>query len=622
MSSSGNDGVADDSVICLDSSIDENAIEIVNDCDQSVLENVAFDKTLPPGVAPDGFIIVDETQESDKVNELELTRHDDKKKEEAEKPMFKIVFGDESISRLYKKRVKDFFHRLVSGDIQIDESYLDKSHLVLEVRSKKTSRKRSHDHLEVNEVEKSNNHGEESFDMLFRIENRPTIQDRLDVPTYGKKFDQIMKLTSEADKAGEEESKSACRPKMNCFNCMGNHSIRDCPVPRNYNEIQKNRNEFTSRTVQKVGRYHVENDDQRHERFVPGQISRELKRALGIGDNQLPHYIYRMRKLGYPPGWLKEARLQHSGMNLYNSDGVLEMEDTDEAGEIFENGDKDQYDLEKIKDFPGFNVRPPSGTREDDKKYWKSNRYTSNSKESLLAMISEKKVEGYKRKKLKRTIEPSTDNIEQTPTEMDVEKDVDDNVVENVSVNGFFIPPLPKSPAKPPLPLDSEDGAIDSPKGELPINEAVASPGTVDSPSLADLERRKKQLLAELDDSSQPSPPSTPVTSRSCSSTSHSSCVDQQEPQKASITNDPPQTVEAMCSLTTPSRGSVKSVDLGTPLLESTSPYSKLPSVENFAKDVCDIINFENLPDSTGKYEKMSGILQKVRNTLAMNQQE
>lgn len=70
------------------------------------------------------------------------------------------------------------------------------------------------------------------------------------------------------------------------------------------------------------------------------------------------------------------------------------------------------------------------------------------------------------------------------------------------------------------------------------------------------------------------------------------------------------------------SRGSVKSIDLGTPVLQSTSPYNKLPSSEKFSKNICDVINFENLPDSTGKYEQMTGVLQKVRSTLAKLQQE
>lgn len=65
------------------------------------------------------------------------------------------------------------------------------------------------------------------------------------------------------------------------------------------------------------------------------------------------------------------------------------------------------------------------------------------------------------------------------------------------------------------------------------------------------------------------------------------------------------------------SQTSIKSVHFGTPVLTSTSPYNKLPSSEKFSKNICDVINFENLPDATGKYEQMTGVLQKVRNTMA-----
>nr|5LXR_B Chain B, Zinc finger CCHC domain-containing protein 8 [Homo sapiens]5LXY_C Chain C, Zinc finger CCHC domain-containing protein 8 [Homo sapiens]5LXY_D Chain D, Zinc finger CCHC domain-containing protein 8 [Homo sapiens]5LXY_F Chain F, Zinc finger CCHC domain-containing protein 8 [Homo sapiens]5LXY_H Chain H, Zinc finger CCHC domain-containing protein 8 [Homo sapiens]5LXY_J Chain J, Zinc finger CCHC domain-containing protein 8 [Homo sapiens]5LXY_L Chain L, Zinc finger CCHC domain-containing len=40
-------------------------------------------------------------------------------------------------------------------------------------------------------------------------------------------------------------------------------------------------------------------------RFKPGVISEELQDALGVTDKSLPPFIYRMRQLGYPPGWLK-----------------------------------------------------------------------------------------------------------------------------------------------------------------------------------------------------------------------------------------------------------------------------------------------------------------------------
>lgn len=70
--------------------------------------------------------------------------------------------------------------------------------------------------------------------------------------------------------------------------------------------------------------------------------------------------------------------------------------------------------------------------------------------------------------------------------------------------------------------------------------------------------------------------------------------------------------VESPSIPATPSVGKVTSVTLGTPVIV-TSPYLNLPSSEKFSKDICDVINFENLPDSTGKYEKMSGLIKKVR---------
>ena len=77
--------------------------------------------------------------------------------------------------------------------------------------------------------------------------------------------------------------------------------------------------------------------------------------------------LHRMRMLGYPPGWLKEAKLRHSGMNLYDSDGQRELDPLEEPGQVSTLGDKDQYDVNKIHDFPGFNVPSPAGTKEAKK---------------------------------------------------------------------------------------------------------------------------------------------------------------------------------------------------------------------------------------------------------------
>lgn len=51
--------------------------------------------------------------------------------------------------------------------------------------------------------------------------------------------------------------------------------------------------------------------------------SEELLEALGIDGTTLPPLIYRMRQLGYPPGWLKEAEMENSGITMYDGNGMF-----------------------------------------------------------------------------------------------------------------------------------------------------------------------------------------------------------------------------------------------------------------------------------------------------------
>lgn len=94
-----------------------------------------------------------------------------------------------------------------------------------------------------------------------------------------------------------------------CFNCMGDHMISDCKEPKDYRRINKNRKSFQSRQPVTSARYHVE--EQKFGHIQPGQApSKALRKALGLRDDRyLPPYIYQMRKLGYPPAWLKYAQI-------------------------------------------------------------------------------------------------------------------------------------------------------------------------------------------------------------------------------------------------------------------------------------------------------------------------
>ncbi len=133
----------------------------------------------------------------------------------------------------------------------------------------------------------------------------------------------------------------ARRPKPSCFNCGAlDHGVQGCPMKLDSDRIRRSREQYQEQMAEACGyndltqmngsygnnneptsRYHEDsyqsslNDqviiEERFRRFQPGIISYELRQALGIRDNQLPMYIYNMRRCGYPPGWLREARVKN-----------------------------------------------------------------------------------------------------------------------------------------------------------------------------------------------------------------------------------------------------------------------------------------------------------------------
>jgi hypothetical protein len=102
-----------------------------------------------------------------------------------------------------------------------------------------------------------------------------------------------------------------------CFNCNSTeHPARDCPHPRDHRRISQNRNSFNSRreSGNSVRLHENQNSGNGKEgMMLPGKISQELRQALGIGDQDLPEWIYRMRAIGpaagYPPAYRKKCLL-------------------------------------------------------------------------------------------------------------------------------------------------------------------------------------------------------------------------------------------------------------------------------------------------------------------------
>lgn len=100
-----------------------------------------------------------------------------------------------------------------------------------------------------------------------------------------------------------------------------------------------------------TNRYYESNSENE---IRPGRISNELREALNIAENDIPIWIYRMRALGYPPGWLSKAVVDTN--DIFDTDSPDESSDSKKRksppSEV-------QYDLSKLIDYPGFNSPMP-----------------------------------------------------------------------------------------------------------------------------------------------------------------------------------------------------------------------------------------------------------------------
>ncbi|KAF8356554.1 hypothetical protein PRIPAC_91549 [Pristionchus pacificus] len=146
----------------------------------------------------------------------------------------------------------------------------------------------------------------------------------------------VMSLNEEEPKA--EDKKKDNRRKPQCFNCLGEHNMVSCPEPKNHRRIRENRDAFND-ARSKESRY-IEPQSGQTGEFKPGRLSDNLQRALGIGPNDIPEYIYRMRKMGlakgYPPGYLKNAVVKQTNPDdllTFHSDNPELKGEEDDANE-------------------------------------------------------------------------------------------------------------------------------------------------------------------------------------------------------------------------------------------------------------------------------------------------
>ncbi|XP_029018082.1 zinc finger CCHC domain-containing protein 8 [Betta splendens] len=357
------------------------------------------------------------------------------------------------------------------------------------------------------------------------INENPQLTDGWDVPIYQQVFNQVIGTDGLEIEMKDKRSKSLC------FNCgSSSHQLRDCPKPKDMAAINERRKEFnqnSNQTLQSNQRYHADEVEERFAKYKPGVMSEELLTALGVDGSTLPPLIYRMRQLGYPPGWLKEAEMENSGLTLYDGNASNDGNSTDNS-----RSQNISYDVSKLVDFPGFNVPAPHKMKDEFREYgsipMQSNHmkqnyavYLSNNFSTTGATCNKRRHElSFSPQPRKRT-RLSPDRNSERSSDMDIESDPG-TPYQNYGPTDFqFQPPLPPgSPcfsSPPPLPRGTPPATPTPPplpKGTPPPTPTNGSPGlqgrnwvvvdeaiegTEDDLTLEELEEQQRLIWAALE---------------------------------------------------------------------------------------------------------------------------
>ncbi|XP_053757956.1 zinc finger CCHC domain-containing protein 8 isoform X3 [Panthera pardus] len=314
--------------------------------------------------------------------------------------------------------------------------------------------------------------------------------------------------------------------------------MKDCPMPRNAARISEKRkayldacSETNSQNFQQ--RYHAEEVEERFGRFKPGVISEELQDALGVTDKSLPPFIYRMRQLGYPPGWLKEAELEGSGLALY--DGKDGADGEAEAGEAQQNKSV-TYDLSKLVNYPGFNISTPRGIPDEWRMFGSIPMQACQQKDVFANYLTSNFQAPSVRSGGKRSSSQSSPSSPKkqrkesssaaSPADMELDSDAE------VPHEAFQFQPPPPPGTPPPLPQGTPPPIFTPPlpKGTPPLTPSD-SPQTrtasaamdEDSLTLEELEEQQRRIWAALEqaesvNSDSDIPVDTPLTGNSVAS--------------------------------------------------------------------------------------------------------
>lgn len=294
------------------------------------------------------------------------------------------------------------------------------------------------------------------------LEGKPGSTDIWDIPSYQQKFFKALPFV-------EETLNVMVKQRKQCFNCGGEHFLPDCPEPKDQKRIAQARQESQSKQKQKPAFQKM--NDEANEKFKiykPGQISVGLEEALGISlKEQLPPYIYKMRLIGYPPGWLVP---EDAGLKMYAGDGLLMEEPGAEEGEIQPPA---LPILPPVINYPGFNAALPEGVPDEARKLGMTPFQPE--KADLDIAMKRAQVLGH------RASEPLAKRLrydDDEPADMDIDDSEEANAGDTPPLplietsDEIYKPPQPNTDDTPPMP--PADDAVEGAKPPEPTAEAAA----------------------------------------------------------------------------------------------------------------------------------------------------
>ncbi|KAF6278721.1 hypothetical protein mRhiFer1_018590 [Rhinolophus ferrumequinum] len=593
-------------------------------------------------------------------------------------PLLQILFMNNVISKYFHQEIEEFVSNLVRRFEEQQKNDVEKTSFNL--LPQPSSVMLEEDHKVEESCAVTNN--KEAFSVIGSVlyftnfcldklgqpllNENPQLTEGWEIPKYQQVFSHIVSLE------GQEIQVKAKRPKPHCFNCGSEeHQMKDCPMPRNAARISEKRKEFMDACGETNNqnfqqRYHAEEVEERFGRFKPGVISEELQDALGVTDKSLPPFIYRMRQLGYPPGWLKEAELENSGLALY--DGKDGADGETGAGEIQQNQSV-TYDLSKLVNYPGFNISTPRGIPDEWRMFGSIPMQACQQKDVFANYLSSNFQAPSVRSGSKRSSSQSSPTSPKKQKESDsaassadMELDSDAEVLRGSPSGGAFQfqPPLP--PGTPP-PLAR--GTPPLPKGTPPLTPSdspqtrTAAAMDEDALTLEELEEQQRRIWAALEqaesvNSDSDIPVDTPLTGNSVASSPCPNELDLPVPEGKTLEKQPPDEPDVPDTCTKKSEVEhPSSPDSGATLLcqkeeeesaqvtsgdalldnggvesncdirngssqkllhEDSSPstlakiHSPIPDMSKFATGITPF-EFENMAESTGMYLRIRNLL-------------